>query len=64
MDGYMEAEEIMQNVGFRFKGLVSWEKESVLKYGRKKGLTIFEMSKRLNTSPQLISYYMKKFGIK
>jgi len=59
-----EAEKIMEDMGFRFKGFTKWEKEVVLKYLRGKTLNRIEISKRLNTSPQLVAYYMRKFGIK
>jgi len=59
----MEPEKIISN--YKFREMRVTEKREVLQYLRKdKKLSLVAISWRLFTSPQLVHYWIKKFGIK
>ena len=58
----MDIETLIEKI--RFKGMLPEEKEIVIRSLRKDGWSINRIGLRLQTSPQLIWYWMKRLKIK
>lgn len=57
----MHAEKLAQQV--RFKGMTPEERKVVIQHFRNKGMSINRIGLKLQTSSQLVHYWMRKLGI-